>query len=151
MKGLLKYYRSVPGKRPWALKHTSRFWPAWALTRDISIRLYRSCYIDPLKWGTWTLARDTTVITLAYYHGIFVSFHDIMWPVRTMRKGNFENVVSILAQAKTETRLRSTLLPTYNTYNVLQTKKSPMVSFLTAGHILFGIMIYIFIPHNNYN
>ena len=61
-------YRSVLGKRPWALKHTSRFWPAWALTRDIlSIRLYRSCYIDPLKCGTWALvrewalARDTTV------------------------------------------------------------------------------------------
>ena len=44
-------YRSVLGKHPWALKHTLRFWPAWALTRDIiSIRLYRSCYIDPLKW-----------------------------------------------------------------------------------------------------
>ena len=43
-------YHSVPDKCPWALKHTSRFWPAWALTRDIiSIRLYRSCYIDPLK------------------------------------------------------------------------------------------------------
>ena len=33
-------YRSVPGKRPWVLKHTSRFCPAWALTWDIiSIRL----------------------------------------------------------------------------------------------------------------
>ena len=49
-------------------KHTSQFWPAWALTWDItSIYLYRSCYIDPLKWGTWALtqewalARDTTV------------------------------------------------------------------------------------------
>ena len=44
---------SVPGKRPWALKHSSRFWPAWVLTRDIhvhvtSIRLYRSWYW-PLK------------------------------------------------------------------------------------------------------
>ena len=61
-------YRSVLGKRPWALKHNSQFCPTWALTRDQnSIRLYRSCYIDPLKWGTWALtrewalARDTTV------------------------------------------------------------------------------------------
>ena len=23
-----------------------------------SIRLYRSCYIDPLKWGTWVLTRE---------------------------------------------------------------------------------------------
>ena len=22
-------YHSVPGKRPWALKHNSRFWPTW--------------------------------------------------------------------------------------------------------------------------
>ena len=29
-------YRSVQGKRPWALKHNSRFWPAWALTWDIN-------------------------------------------------------------------------------------------------------------------
>ena len=62
-------YHSVPGKHPWALK--SRFGPAWALTRDItSMRLYRSCCIDPLKWGTWALtrewalARDTTVIAV---------------------------------------------------------------------------------------
>ena len=62
-------YRSVPGKHPWALKHNSLFWPAWTLTRDIfSIRLYRSCYIDCLKCGTWVLTRewalawDTTVI-----------------------------------------------------------------------------------------
>ena len=61
-------YCSVPGKRPWALKRNSRFWPAWALTQDQNpIRLYRSCYIDPLKCGTWALtwewalARDTTV------------------------------------------------------------------------------------------
>ena len=27
-------YCSVPGKRPWVLKHTSRFWPTWALTRN---------------------------------------------------------------------------------------------------------------------
>ena len=26
------------------------------------MRLYRSCYIDPLKYGTWALARDTTVL-----------------------------------------------------------------------------------------
>ena len=41
-------YCSVPGKCPWALKHKSQFWPAWALTWDItSICLYRSCYVDP--------------------------------------------------------------------------------------------------------
>ena len=28
------YYRSVPGKRPWALKHNSQVWAAWELTRD---------------------------------------------------------------------------------------------------------------------
>ena len=56
-------YRSVPGKRPWVLKHNSRFSPAWALTRDQNpIRLYRSCYSGPLKCGTWALARDTTVM-----------------------------------------------------------------------------------------
>ena len=30
------YYHSVPGKRPWALKRNSRFWPVLALTRDIN-------------------------------------------------------------------------------------------------------------------
>ena len=68
--GLILHYNycSVPGKRPWALKHTLLFWPAWALTRDKnSIRLYRSCYIDSLKCGAWAftqkwaLAQDTTV------------------------------------------------------------------------------------------
>ena len=43
-------YLSVPGKRPWALKHNLRFWPAWALTRDInSVCLYGSCNSDPLE------------------------------------------------------------------------------------------------------
>ena len=28
-------YCSIPGKHPWALKHNLRFWPTWALTRDI--------------------------------------------------------------------------------------------------------------------
>jgi hypothetical protein len=37
-------------------------WPAWALNWDINcIRLYRSCYVDPFKYGTWVLARDTMV------------------------------------------------------------------------------------------
>ena len=52
-------YRSVPGKRPWALKHNSRFWPAWALTQNInSICLYGSCNSDPLKFSTWALTRE---------------------------------------------------------------------------------------------
>ena len=55
----VRYYRSVPGKCPWALKHNSQFWPAWVLTRDQnSIRLYRNCYIYPLKWGTWALTPE---------------------------------------------------------------------------------------------
>ena len=69
IKSILVIYRSVLGKRPWALKHNLHFWPAWALTRDInSICLYGSCNSDPLKFGTWALtrewvlARDTTVI-----------------------------------------------------------------------------------------
>ena len=52
------YYRSVPGKRPWALKYNSRFRPAWALSRDIhvnSICLYGSCNSDSLKFGIWAL------------------------------------------------------------------------------------------------
>ena len=52
-------YCSVLGKRPWALKHKWQFWPAWALTRDItSMRLYRSCYIDPMKCGAWALTQE---------------------------------------------------------------------------------------------
>ena len=74
IRGIFNYaayiYRSVLGKHPWALKHNSRFRPAWVLTRDInSICLYGSCNNDPLKFGTWALtwewalARDTTVLT----------------------------------------------------------------------------------------
>ena len=67
------YYHSVPGKCPRALKHNSRYWPAWALTRDInSIRLYRSCYIDPLKCGTRVLTQDTTVY-----------IHELAWSAQT--------------------------------------------------------------------
>ena len=43
---ILYIYSSVPGKCPWVLKHNSRFWPAWVLTRDIHVScicLYRSC------------------------------------------------------------------------------------------------------------
>ena len=46
------YYSSVPGKRPWVLKHNSRFWAAWVLTQDQnSMHLYRSCYSGPLKYA----------------------------------------------------------------------------------------------------
>ena len=65
---------SVPGKRPWALKHNSRFWPTWVLTQDQNpIHLYRSCYSGPLKCDTWALTRkwalprDTTVIIICTY------------------------------------------------------------------------------------
>ena len=41
--------------QPWMLKHNPWFWPSpQMLTQDInSIHLYRSCYIYPLKYGTW--------------------------------------------------------------------------------------------------
>ena len=75
------YYRSVPGKCPWGLEYTSQFWPVWALTRDIiSIRLYISCYTDPLECGTWALtrewalARDTTVYYYTCTHGYYIPF-----------------------------------------------------------------------------
>ena len=87
-------YRSVPGKRPWALKHNSRFRPAWALTQDInSICLYGSCNSDPLKFGTWALTRewalaqDTTVVH-ALYLIMFLSamikqfLTDVVWGKR---------------------------------------------------------------------
>ena len=61
----LLYYCGVPNKRPWALKHYSQFSPSWTLTQDINycilVCLYRNCYIDPLKCGTWALTRDTMV------------------------------------------------------------------------------------------
>ena len=79
------YYNSVPGKRPWALKHNSWFCSEWALTRDITsiiLCLYGGCYINPLNCVTWALtrewalARDTRVILLllpsrAYYVNVF--------------------------------------------------------------------------------
>ena len=40
---------SVLGKCPWALKHALRFGLHGRLPGTISIHLYRSCYIDPLK------------------------------------------------------------------------------------------------------
>ena len=40
---------SVLGKCPWALKHTSQFWPVWALTRDQnSVHLYRAATVAPV-------------------------------------------------------------------------------------------------------
>ena len=54
---------TVVGKRPWMLKHNSRFWPG----RDIFC-IEVQCYIDPLKcaiWALtreWALAQDSTVI-----------------------------------------------------------------------------------------
>jgi hypothetical protein len=56
-------YRNVPGKRPWALKHNLQSWPRRYIS---SIHLYRSCYINPLKWE-WALSRDTTVVFMDMY------------------------------------------------------------------------------------
>ena len=91
-------YCSVPGKCP-ALKHNSRFWPAWALTRDQnSMHLYRSCYIDPLKWGTWALtwqwalAQDTTVVIIIDCDFIReVMLLKSLWDVITLVKSSFED------------------------------------------------------------
>ena len=55
---------------PWALKYNLRSCLAWAPTWDINY----SCYIEPLKCGTWAwaltrrsvLAQDTIVIRLGY-------------------------------------------------------------------------------------
>ena len=61
-------YHSVPGKHPWALKHSLQFWPAWALTQDTSsIYICIEAVIDPLKRALtqeWALARDTMVIAI---------------------------------------------------------------------------------------
>ena len=77
-------YRSVLGKRPWAVNHKPWFWlVSWTrplppqcwmycITWDItSIRLYRSCYIDPLKCGTWALTREWASArdTMVYMYG----------------------------------------------------------------------------------
>jgi hypothetical protein len=42
---------SVTGKRPWAYKHNSRFWPAWVLTQGINcICLYRRLHWPLEMW-----------------------------------------------------------------------------------------------------
>ena len=63
------------------LNITRNFGPRRHLTWDItSIHLYRSCYIDPLKWAIWTLtrewafARDTTVHNDDDMHFTFLFF-----------------------------------------------------------------------------
>ena len=68
----------------------------------ISIHLYRSCYIDPLKWGTWALtrewalARDTMVI-VAYYdcsnlHEYRFIDHNVIFNRHTGEGNNFPTV-----------------------------------------------------------
>ena len=85
----MKVAANLLGKCPWALKHNSRFWPAWALTQNQnSTCLYRTCYIDPLKWGTWALtqewalAQDNTVIPLDCGKKLFpiIMAIQIGWP-----------------------------------------------------------------------
>ena len=70
-----------PGKCPWAHKHSSRFRPVWALTLDvhvIPIHLYSSCYLYPLKFGTWALTRERalvqdTRVLLLYYCTLYLT------------------------------------------------------------------------------
>jgi hypothetical protein len=57
----------VPGKHSLELRHTCtcslQFWPASALTCDITFK----CYIDPMKCGIWALTCtyvDTTVLLI---------------------------------------------------------------------------------------
>ena len=83
------YYHSVLGKRPGHF-NIPRFRPAWALTWDIiSIHLHVSCYLYPLKFGTWALstrewvlARDTTVCYFAshvkFYWMMCIKFHSLV-------------------------------------------------------------------------
>ena len=89
-------YRSVSGKRPWALKHKSRFWPAWALIQDQnSIRLYRNCYSDPLKCSAWAWAwaltrewapaRDAMVIAVQLLHNYY------SYSLQTLEREHYPN------------------------------------------------------------
>ena len=71
--GAKTLYRSVLGKRPWALKHNSRFRPTRALTWDInSMCLYGSCNSDPLKFGTWALTREWALARDTYGNSTYV-------------------------------------------------------------------------------
>ena len=61
------------------LKHNLLFWPTWVLTQDIiSMRLYRSCYIDPLKCTTWAHIREWALAwALQYYRQLLKDLHNV--------------------------------------------------------------------------
>ena len=107
-------YCSVPGKRPWALKHNSQFWSAWALTQDQnSIRLYRSCYSGPLKCGTctWALTWEWALPgTLYTDHNINLSYYKFC----TSKTGHHEHSGAALIQRSH--RFNDALLHTESTW-----------------------------------
>ena len=46
-------------------KHDLLFWPTWVLSWDVNsiiFIVYRSCYIDPFKFGTWALAWEWVLV-----------------------------------------------------------------------------------------
>ena len=52
------YYRSLPGKCPWAFFRT-QYLHTWALTRDRKrILSYGSIFSHPCKIGIWALTRE---------------------------------------------------------------------------------------------
>ena len=68
-RGVTLYYVTKHTVISWVSTHeclniTCEFGPTWALTQDqnsIRLYMYRSCYIDPSKWGhmyAWVLTRE---------------------------------------------------------------------------------------------
>ena len=49
-------YRSVPDKRPWALKHNSQYWPAWAI--KIPSVCIEDATVAPWNAVHWCLPRS---------------------------------------------------------------------------------------------
>ena len=133
---------SVPGKHPWVLKHNSQFWPAWALTGSINcICLYRSCYMDPLKCGTWALtrewalARDTTAHTCWY-----VSFPKIS--CKTVFVPSMFRIIHVhMASHKATRTCFNTLLVCLSSISSIDTITSegniPVRKLYTEGHRMF--------------
>ena len=58
-------HHSLLGMHPWVFKHTSQFQLTcpWAFPRNINcIYLYGRCYINPLRFGTWMLIHEWTLV-----------------------------------------------------------------------------------------